>query len=340
MSDTVKKFLIIRCGALGDLVYATSIIDAIQLEYGEKSQIDFVCTPGSGTLFNGDSRVNCVYPLKHKKIPLLLSRQKKAVVNASKKEPYDILINFEHGKQFKGLVKSIQATQKIGPLTDGFDSYVPSNIIHMVENTKYFFKEIVSEETLEKSFPKLVGTPKDEVIEKYKLSEKYIIISPSNSHQKKGTLNYRAWENESWKLLIAKLSKEIEVVIIGNRGEDEFFDKLKPYPKNVIDLVAKTSLSDLVGVISSARALVATDTGTAHMASAVNCEVFALIGPTPGDSTGPYQSPHNIVHLISAKLECSPCYKTEVMKNCTDNICMKQISVDMVYNSIKSTKIV
>ena len=128
-------------------------------------------------------------------------------------------------------------------------------------------------------------------------------------------------------------------MIVGNKNEDEFFDKLKPYPDNVVDLVAKTSLSDLIGVIEGATALVATDTGTAHMASAVNTEVFALIGPTPAYETGPYQTPFNKVHIISANLPCSPCYKTEVMKNCKDNVCMKNITPASVIDKISSANL-
>jgi ADP-heptose:LPS heptosyltransferase len=197
------------------------------------------------------------------------------------------------------------------------------------------FKIIVSDAVYQKSFPKLIGTQVDEVKNKFDLPDKYLIISPSNSHQKRNILNYRAWENDSWKELIEKLNDETQIVLIGNKGEDEFFDKLKPYPSGVIDLAGKTSLVDLIGVIDGAVGLIATDTGTAHIASAVNTEVFALIGPTPANVTGPYQSPFNKIHIITSNKNCSPCYKTEVMKNCKDNICMKDISVEMVYNSVK-----
>lgn len=332
MSNNPIRVLIIRCGALGDLVYATSVIDALKFQFGDDTVIDFVCTPGSGTLFNSDKRVNKVFPLKHKKVPLILSAAKRKIVNQSKKNQYDILINFEYGKQFKSLVEAVVARKKVGPLVEKVD--LPNDLRHMVDITKYIFKNLVSSEVYEKSFPKLVGTSKNIVKEKYKLPDEYIIISPSNSHQKRNILNYRAWENDSWKDLINRLNKTTNVVIIGNKGEDEFFEKLLPYPQGVIDLVGKTPLTDLIGVIDNAKALIATDTGTAHMASAVNTEVFALIGPTPADVTGPYQSPFNKVHIISANLDCSPCYKTDVMKNCTDNICMKNISVDMVFDRI------
>ncbi|EDZ63184.1 glycosyl transferase, family 9 [Sulfurimonas gotlandica GD1] len=335
---SVKSVLIIRCGALGDLVYATSVIDALKLQFGNDTIIDFVSTPGSGTLFNKDSRVNRVFPLKHKKIPIFLSSQKKEIIKNSQKKAYDLLINFESGRQFKSLVNAINATKKTGYFFS--DMTIPKDVVHMVDITKLSFKDIVSKDIFNKSFPKLIGTPQDELKKKFNLNEKYIIISPSNSHQKRNILNYRAWQNSSWIELIERLSKEIEVVIVGNKAEDDFFNLLKPYPNNVVDLVAKTSLPDLVGVIDNAAGLVATDTGTAHMASAVETEIFALIGPTPAYETGPYQSPTNKVHILSANLPCSPCYKTEVMKNCKDNICMKNITVEEVYNSIKSASIV
>jgi len=334
---SVKSVLVIRCGALGDLVYATSVIDALKLQFGDDSIIDFVSTPGVGTLFNKDPRVNRVYPLKHKKIPIWLSTQKKEIIKASQQKTYDLLINFESGKQFKNLVTNINATKKIGYFFT--DLKFPNGPIHMVDITKHIFKDVVNKTIFDKSFPKLIGTQATLIEKKYNLSKRYLIISPSNSHQKKDKLNHRAWENRSWKELIDKLSKDIEIVIIGNKGEDSFFDKLMPYPKNVIDLVGKTSLPELIGVIRDGVGLVATDTGTAHIASATDTDVFALIGPTPATLTGPYKSPTNKVYIISANLECSPCYKTEVMKNCRDNICMKNISVEQVYNSIKSANL-
>jgi len=326
------RALVVRCGALGDLVYATSVIEALRLEYGEDITIDFVCTPGSAKLFEADRRVNQVFHLKYKKIPLLLSKEKRKIVHYSKQHSYDILINFEHGKQFKDLVTALKANKKFGVFFD-FDK-LPPHVVHMVDIIKYIYRNSVSQTTLQKSYPKLLGTNADDVKQKYNLPQKYLIISPSNSHQKRNRLNYRAWVNENWLELIELLSKKIQVVIIGNRGEDDFFQELRPFPPNVIDLVAKTSLADLIGLIEGACALVATDTGTAHIASAVNTEVFTLIGPTPANQTGPYKTPLNKVHIISANLECSPCYKTERMKQCRDNICMKQISTKMVYDSI------
>lgn len=334
----VMKVLVIRCGALGDLVYATSVIDALKREFGEATIIDFICTPGSGSLFLKDPRVRKIYPLKHNKIPLFLSKQKRDIVSASRDEPYDLLINFEWGKQFQSLLKAIVATKKSGALIDTIT--FNEHHVHMVDIVKAFFEPLVSPAIFKTSYPRLVGSSVDQIRASYSLKTPYLILSPSNSHQKKNTLNYRAWENEKWKLLIEQLNDRIQLVVIGSLGEDDFFNLLRPFPSGVIDLVGKTPLSDLIGVIEGAEGLVATDTGTAHIASAVNTEVFALIGPTPAEMTGPYQSPNNRVHIISANLECSPCYKTDMMKNCQDNLCMKAIRVEDVRMQIQMAGII
>ncbi len=326
------RVLVIRCGALGDLVYATSVIDALCNEYGEDTVIDFVTTPGTGSIFAKDDRVQNVFTLKHRKIPVLLSKEKQRIIRASKENPYDILINFEFGKQFQSLIKQIDAVKKVGANIDV--SEIPNDIRHAADAIKYCYKNIVSPKNYAISYPRLVGTEKQSVKDKYNLPQKYIVISPSNSHQGRKRINYRAWENEKWKELTNRLAKKIPIVMIGAPHEEHFFSDLKPYPPNVLDLVGKTPLSDLIGIIDAARALVSTDTGTAHIASAVNTETFTLIGPTPADVTGPYKTPNNKVNIISANLPCSPCYKTEVMKKCKDNICMKEISVDMVYDRI------
>jgi ADP-heptose:LPS heptosyltransferase len=73
------RILVIRCGALGDLVYSTSIIEALKLEYGTSTIIDFVTTPGSGTLFKYDKRVNSVLPLRYKKFLFFLVVKKRVL---------------------------------------------------------------------------------------------------------------------------------------------------------------------------------------------------------------------------------------------------------------------
>jgi len=330
-TQNISSILIIRSGALGDLVYATSVLDALLMQYGDDIKIDWVTTPSSGTLFSKDPRVNHIYPLTRRKLPNFLSSEKRAIINASKKVPYDIAINLEDGTEFVKLLQDVHAKKKLGaPYTSPTSS---NERPHMVDIIKRTYADAVSPEVLLTAMPRLIGSG-PQVAKKYDLPDEYIVLNPSNSHNARHKLNYRAWPKSHWVELIKQLSDQTLVIIAG-KGEEEYFSSMRPFPSHVIDLVGKSPLIDLVSIIERAKAIVTTDTGPAHIASAVNTDIHVLIGPTNVNLTGPYKTPNNNISVLSVSLPCSPCYNTEVMKACDDNRCMREISVDAVLNSLK-----
>lgn len=332
----VKRALILRCGALGDLVYATAVIDALREQYGDIT-IDFITTPGTGKLFENDPRIHQTFPLKHKKLPIWLSPQKRAIVHHSKEHPYDLLISLEFGKQFKSLINSIHATHKTGMgilhITDSITN------LNRGEVTKQYYRDIIETDILSRAKPILIGIQKSQWYEKFSLPENSIVIAPSNSHNQKKGLNYRAWPFEHWQSLIKTLSIHTPVIIVGARGEEAFFDHIKPYPQNVIDLVGKLTIGELITTIQNAKGLICTDSATGHIGAAVDTPTFVLMGPNNPIADSPYKSNTNAVYPISLGLPCSPCYKTETMKQCGDNICMSQITPELVLTSLKSASI-
>lgn len=70
---------------------------------------------------------------------------------------------------------------------------------------------------------------------------------------------------------------ELTPVVCGSGGDradcDEF---IREYAAPVLDLTAKTSLPQLLGVLRGAACLVSVDTGSVHLAAAVGCPVYAL----------------------------------------------------------------
>lgn len=318
----VKRALVLRCGALGDLVYATSVIDALRAQYGDIT-IDFITTPGTGKLFENDPRVHQTFPLKHKKLPIWLSPQKRDIIRYSKEHPYDLLISLEFGKQFKSLINAIHATHKTGM---GILESTEIPTINRGEATKYYYQDVIDPSILLKAKPILFGKSFEKLKVKVSLPEHYIVIAPSNSHNQKKGLNYRAWPFEHWKVLIQSLTANTAIVIVGARGEEAFFDQIKPYPENVIDLVGQLSISELITTVQYADALICTDSATGHIGAAVDTPTFILMGPNNPITDSPYKSDTNSVHPISLQLPCSPCYKTQMMKQCQENICMSQIT--------------
>lgn len=326
--------MIIRPGALGDLIVTTPVMDAIRREYGDHVLFDWVCKPGPGSIFANDPRVNRVFPLEHKRFPRRISSAKQRIVSASRKAPYDMVINFEIAKQLHDLMHGIHARRKLGAPFN-FPA-IRQRGVHIVESKIWPYASLVSEKHLAHPAPRLFGTPFEQLQVRYGLPRRYLVINASNSHAKKQKINYRAWPQAHWKRLIEALDPEISLVMISGPNEEKYFEQIRPFPPNTIDLTGKTPLTDLVGIIDGAVAVVTTDTGPGHLASAVNTPVFALIGPTPHLETGPYRGTDNEVHILSARLACAPCYHTPVMEACRDNICMKQILPEQVIGTVLS----
>ena len=97
----------------------------------------------------------------------------------------------------------------------------------------------------------------------------------------------------------------------------------------VINLVGQTSLSELIELICGCAIYISADTGPLHMANALQKPLVALFGTTSPDRTGPYGGDY--VHVI-----VSPTSKATPEHPLVDDPdCMKQITVDMVWDVVK-----
>jgi heptosyltransferase-2 len=94
-----------------------------------------------------------------------------------------------------------------------------------------------------------------------------------------------------------------------------------------IDLVGRTSLGALAGVVARCRVFVSNDSGAMHLAAALGRPVVALFGPTDEAATRPIGS-HDV---ITVPVFCRPC----LLRDCPiDHRCMKRITVDVVLAAV------
>ncbi len=341
-----KKVLILRCGALGDLVYCTFIIDALKEHYGSDCQIDFIIKPEFKGVFKFDTRITNIYTLSQRQWPIILSYQKKHIIKQSKKEEYDLFINFEYHKKFKTLAKSIYAKNKIGHFSDNliYDGQT-NKTINVVDILKRICSQTISKGILQKNNPKIITNTKDtefvSFIKEHSITDNYIIIAPSTSHSnKKNRLDYRSWGDEKWHLLSKELSKTYQVLIVGVSKDNQTFKNLADVcdNKNILNLFGKTNISLLINLVSGAKFLVSCDSSIQHMGACVDSDRFVLLGTTSLKAIAPNTNKSK-TYEINAKLPCSPCYKTEVMKQCKKVECMEKISVQDVLECIgRNTK--
>jgi heptosyltransferase-2 len=102
-----------------------------------------------------------------------------------------------------------------------------------------------------------------------------------------------------------------------------------------INLVGQTDLLMLMGVLSHCRALVANDSGTLHLAAALNIPVTGIYGPTDQRYSLPLTASAFGSDRVTAVFEpvfCRPCG----LRECPiDHRCMKRIPAERVYASLR-----
>jgi heptosyltransferase-2 len=144
----------------------------------------------------------------------------------------------------------------------------------------------------------------------------------------------KQWPTDRVAALIARLVAEraATCVIVGaehDRGTARAIESwLREHARDAvpraIDLVGRTSLNTVSGVLAACDLLVSNDSGAMHLASALGVPVVAIFGSTDERATRPLGS-HAIVN---APVWCRPC----LLRECPiDHRCMTRITVDMVF---------
>lgn len=128
------------------------------------------------------------------------------------------------------------------------------------------------------------------------------------------------------------------IVIFGGKNEEFIANEIQILIEKklgflkgfLINFAGKTSLRQLIGLISECDAIVTNDSGPMHIAYAVGTPLVAIFGSTSPELTGPPKY-GNIA--IRGNANCSPCFK----RKCEyDYIrCMHDISSEEVYYGLK-----
>lgn len=161
-----------------------------------------------------------------------------------------------------------------------------------------------------------------------------VILNPNASD----LLPLRKWPEENFTLLGQRLlasHEDLTLVITGASSEAREAESMarKIGDKRVVSLAGKTSLRDLLVLYTLADVLVTNDSGPGHFASLTDIFNIVLFGPETPRLFGPIAGRGRV---IEAGLACSPCVNVfnHRLSPCRDNVCMKSISVDEVYETI------
>lgn len=316
-ADKIKKVLIIRQGAIGDVVHTTEVFRSIK-RFNKDIEIHYLTTKIPAQLLQYDEDVDRILLIEKKDYKSIFEFSK-----TLKKEKYDLIINLQPSIKFK-LLSLLSNPKKVVTYKKTFKEHAVENFFNTAQKA---FK------TLSLSNELVINIPKD-LIDKVKpfINQEKITIAINT--QTGPVRCGRKWEMKNFEQLIEQLKQtfDYQILIIGSKEDSEKVRHLENFGAEI--LAGKLSLPETACLLSQCDVVVSGDTGPLHIASAVGKPLcIGLFGSMPIKRTGPWGMKHI---AISSEMPCVPCNRRKCKYNKGEfNPCMQAIKPEDVLQAVK-----
>lgn len=144
----------------------------------------------------------------------------------------------------------------------------------------------------------------------------------------------KRWPTEGF-AKVANLITQLDmsqVLVTGSNTEKQITESISGKNGTIKSIAGMTGLYELAILLSRAKALLANDSGTMHLAALFNTPTVVPVGPTDMIRTGSLSKNARYV-FGTEKCPIAPCRQ----KTCSrgDHICMSSISAEMVFSTLK-----
>jgi heptosyltransferase-1 len=338
----MKRILIIRPSAIGDIIMASPMIPAIRRAWPD-AYVAWLADPAASDLLRHNRSLDGIvywskttykgYIKKGRWIKLI-----KEVIDLRRKLRR---LNFDLAIDAQGLLRSrLLAWLSDAPERIGFDSKEPGRCLmtriisrgHKKENMSSEYYHLVKMLGLSpiRFKPDIHLDKADMVAAENKLIDAgvngaYAVICPFTTRPQKH------WFIDRWAELTDELAtrNHLPVVALGGPNDAAASRRIEALAQNrLYNLTAQTSLGQAAAVINNAALVVGVDTGLTHLGTAFERPTVALFG-----ATRPYlhtPSPRTIV--LYREMPCAPCRRRPVCAEAYT--CMLDIGVADVVEAV------
>jgi len=293
------KILFITLSNIGDCILTLPVLDFLREKYPQ-ALITCLVSPRPREIFINNPAVQDVIIFdKHAK---LINKMK--LFFALSQENFDSVVDLRNS--FFGAF--LPARKK--SLFSGALRRIPPEIKHMKEK-HLFWANLSDYSKKNKKYQSLNITFHDVDYINGILSErnldnsaKLIVIAPGSRSQVK------CWDKQNFSQLMLQLVKEGNpIVLVGDSFDQPICNYLgQACGEKIINLCAKTNLSQLAVLLKKAQLLISNDSAVMHLASYLNVPVVAIFGPTDEKKYGPW-SERSIA--VKKDIFCRPCEKAQ-----------------------------
>jgi len=320
MNSQIKKILILRFGAIGDVVHSSELFRSIKRKHAY-CEIHYVCFKTPALNIEHDPDLEKVWILESKDYKHLYSLAKKL-----KKEKFDLFLNLQPSirTKFFGIVlgakKTILYNKDFG--------------LHAVENFWKTGQKAFGGLELSESLKLYIKEDTKNKIEGM-LNKKTPVVAFNMGVS--STRQGRRWPLSHWETLARLVldNTHAQIVLTGSKEDRVFTDPMLKISDRIRSFCGEVNIFENTVLLSLCDVVVSGDTGPLHIASAVSPFSIGLYGAAPVSRTGPYGK--NSIAL-QANMACVPCNRRKckfLKRGELYTPCLINISPEMVFNEIK-----
>lgn len=329
--------LVLRTGALGDMVQFSAVIAALADHHDQP--VDVLTQGGfADQVLTGMPEIGRFFALRHRHRPAWLAPDLVLLARTLAQRRYSEAYTFD---------RSPVIERSLAMSGTHLHTALSSSAVHNLDNYAAVLDRlgVVAPRPL---LPRVVVTDLErrsaqELLQRHALHDcPLIVIQPGNSrtlhplHRLRPQRNLKAWPSASWSTTLVALARQYPTVgfaLLGAPSEwrvcQEVLAGLPPaIQQRTANLALELPISSLKGLLERARGCLSVDTGPAHLAAAVGCPSIVLFGPADPAAMAP-RGPTEVRTVVSG-VSCSPCYGTPRRVACRDNVCMRSLQVAQV----------
>jgi exopolysaccharide biosynthesis WecB/TagA/CpsF family protein len=337
-----NRYLLVQLADIGDLILTTPAIAALRQAHPE-AHIALLTTAHSAPLLNGTNLVNEIITLERRQFnssKALLRPANLRRIFALRNGRYDILIFFHHFTLKLGTFKfalialAAGSSRRVG-LDNGngwfLTHHLPDEGFGVKHQAQYWLDlvRLVGAESTARGA--IVGKEIHDSHRGGPAGRLYKIIIHAGGG---GYSMARRWSPAGFAAVADALKAEYnaQIVLVGGANDDG--ESVKAAMKtDAVDLIGKTRLQELAGVIAEADLFIGAESGVMHLAAAVGTPAVAIFGPGNPAAWGPW-TPFGKSIVVRSAPECSPCsyirHTVGLREGCPARTCIRMVTPEDV----------
>ena len=318
-----KKALIIKIGAIGDVILSLSM-----LHHLKDFEVTWVVGSQAFDILKSVKGINnCIFVDEKKLFKGPFFQRSLEIFKVWKKlfcKKYDMLVIAHSDWRYRILPLFVRADKKKifskkfrlkNSLLDKYFSY------------QYSF--LINKNKINTSLPEIY-IKKPYILQLNEGKKKKIAVVPGGAKNALQEQSLKRWPIDHYKHLVQKFIEEgIEVILLGDKNDlwcSTYFQDME-----LQNLISKTTLIETLSILKQVDLVICHDSGPLHMANIVKAKILALFGPTDPAVFAAPSFNSNIKVLFSEDVCCSFCYDGRFFKECSDNKCLKNLSSERVF---------